>query len=165
MSSDEEQRVLRLQSQLPGKFNLHKCSDEVYELRSETCVILVQMERFNPDSVVVRLSLPDKSLRGLHMMLLTHLRGAAPSLEEVHMDTYERVGRTLAKHFRDILEGDFSIAEEYRRIENRFFVKAMEVRKLSDEDPIKKMFRECNIAWLGALESRESSRLRRDTPQ
>jgi hypothetical protein len=160
MSNDQEQKMKRLQAQLPGEFSLDKRSECVFELHNTNCIIEVLFERFDSNQAMTFLYPPEQPSVKLHLLLLRHLRGVKISSEEQHsQDRFELIGRIIAEHFRDLLEGNFGIIDDYKRIEKRFFPAIIKVHSLRSDDPVKIMFQECNIAWLDTLESREQQNL------
>jgi hypothetical protein len=55
-----------------------------------------------------------------------------------------------------LLNGDFSIAEAYHRVKDRFFTALIETNILPESDPVKVKQRNFDISWLDDWESRRS---------
>jgi hypothetical protein len=138
--------VQRFKKHLVGgaAFKLARDGDHYFVLRAQKCIIRFSFER-DEDGCVILVARPGSLDQGMHLYLLRYLFKAK---DVSGFEWPESSAEVMNRYMQPLLAGNFSIAEEYHRVKDRFFVWLLETRRLPENDPVKVKQRDFDISWL-----------------
>lgn len=129
------------------EFKVVEVSELVWKISSQNCVLTFLFER-NADVFNISVEEPNLSqeTKPMAMLLLRFLRGAA----DIDMKGNSPVffADLMNSHFPDLLEGDFSLREEYERVFDRFYAEILSALFLKEDNPIRIKVENFDISWL-----------------
>lgn len=156
-SSDSVARTnaLKVLGGLPTELSfVHRDQGEcVQELTSNKCIVALLFERYESSKCNVILMNPNSNSADRDAMsfwVLRHIR-AISTFRHDSEDMFTAIGRILAESLSDLLGGDFSTIDQYRKLEREILDKMPLVLDLPDYHPAKILFNKYDIRWIDML--------------
>ena len=140
------------------RFTVFQRNEQRFDVESEDCRISFVYDRYadEDDGYVYSVSNPKTNDKNMSVNLLRFLRGARDVLS--NSDSPENVAAVFNTYFVDVSNGDFSIRDEYDKMRKPFFVLALEIFNMLENDPIKIKWKNYDISWVEDLKERKRLR-------
>lgn len=148
-----EQILREIFSEIPALFGfkLLHFSDVSY-FRSESCLVCFSWERY--DSKLIATEFFDPSVSetegGMSYWILEHVLGF--KADDRIKTPYRALGHAISAHCDRLLQGDFSVRQEYDALEPRILNHIDRVIALPDDHPTRVLFEARDLQWLTDME-------------